>query len=104
MKKLIACVLATVVLLSGVVLTTGAADEERPSVDQGPLTSEDVDSGIIAEWYPESGSTPFQIGENVYCMVYCYAVTLNGDLYYEASITGSGPMDDYTAGKTMLGT
>lgn len=105
MKKLIACLLATILLLSGVVLAIGAVDGElpRPSVDHGPLTSDDVDSGLIAEWYPVT-SRPTQIGENVYCTIYCYALSVNGDLYYEASITGTGAINDYSASRIMLGT
>ena len=71
MKKLIACLLAMSMLLGGMLLAIGAASENEPErlpVSHGPVTKEDLDNGLVAEFRNRGKSK--QIGDNLYVQVY----------------------------------
>ncbi len=57
MKKLIACLLVLSMLLGGMMLAIGAAGEdesepERLPAEYGPVTKEDQQNGVVAEYKP----------------------------------------------------
>ena len=106
MKKLIACLLVLSMLLGGMILAIGAADEksepERVPAEHGPVTEEDLNNGLVA--VRRTRGTNKQIGDNLYCQVYWYSMTKGGTQYFEAVITGSGTMNDYRKGLSMINT
>jgi len=104
MKKLIACLLVLSMLLGGMMLAIGAAGEDEPErlpAEYGPVTKEDQENGVVAEY--KTRGTNKQIGDNLYCQVYWYAMKKGGTQYFEAVITGSGTMNDYQKGLSMIG-